>query len=138
MIFLLKYLVFLLYFLVHFPCCLITPILNHKIYLTDYKHGNIEVDVKCSERGKYLYVKKKRLINHDHDDYWYALLKGDPKKYTGEFVGCITGKEFSNICKPYPENPESLSVRSDQLRPMSELYDRLKKGGHLNGQGVWK
>jgi hypothetical protein len=21
---------------------------------------------------------------------------------------------------------------------MSELYDKLKKGGHLNGQGVWK
>jgi hypothetical protein len=103
----------------------------------DFKHGNIEVDVKCSEKGNYLYVKKKRLIGHTHDEYWYTLVKGDPKKYTGEFVGCITGKEFFDICKPYPKNPESLSVRADQLRPMSELYDRLKKGGHLNGQGVW-
>ena len=104
----------------------------------DFKHGNIEVDVKCSEKGNYLYVKKKRLIGHEHDDYLYTLVKGNPEKYTGEFVGCITGKEFSDICKPYPINPNSLSVKVDQLRPMSELYDRLKKGGHLNGQGVWK
>jgi hypothetical protein len=104
----------------------------------DFKHGNIEVDVKCSERGKYLYVKKKRLIGHEHDDYWYALIKGDPKKYTGEFVGCITGKEFFDICQPYPTNPDSLSVKASQLHSMDKLYDKLKKGGHLNGQGIWK
>jgi hypothetical protein len=104
----------------------------------DFKHGDLEVDVKCSKNGNYVYVKKRRLKGHEHDNYAYVAVKGDPDTYNAEFTGWITGKEFSNLGTEYPNNPDTLSVPVSSLHPMSELYDKLKKGGHLNGQGVWK
>lgn len=104
----------------------------------DFKHGDIEVDAKCSRSGKYLYVKKKRLSGNERSNYLYVYAEGDPDKYTAEFKGWISGEDFYKIHKPYPANPESLSVPIKSLNPMNELYDMLKKGGHLNGNGIWK
>lgn len=103
----------------------------------DFNAKGLEIDVKCTEDSHWMPVKRKRLIGHEHKDYWYVFCKGNLETFEVEFVGCISGDKVRKIGK-YIQEEDKYIVHEEQLGSIEKICEMLKERECLNGCGEWK
>jgi hypothetical protein len=101
----------------------------------DFSIGDLNIDVKGTEKSHYLRIKLRRLSVSPL--YYYVFVRVNLTTFAIEFVGCLSGDKIIERGKIWPDDPDWYKINEDYLDDMTVIKNELIVRNAFNGNGHW-